>query len=223
LARWQHETLGAIGPVEFVPIAEDTGLMAALGTRILRDACRQMTAWQREGRCGIDATLHVNVSPRQLVDPGFVSIVADTLESSGFTPDNLWLEVTESILMEEASLVSTALAELRAIGVHFAIDDFGTGYSSLAYLKRFPVEALKLDRSFVSGLGEDAESDAIVVAIISLAQSLNLKTIAEGVETYEQLERLRELGCDQLQGYLLAVPQAAEDVCLEHRDLTPSA
>ncbi|HEU5301679.1 MAG TPA: bifunctional diguanylate cyclase/phosphodiesterase [Acidimicrobiia bacterium] len=206
LARWEHPTLGWIAPVEFIPIAEDTGLMPVLGAWILETACAQMAQWQRAGTCAIDQMLHVNLSPRQLTDPGFTDIVMHALSSTGWRADQLWLEVTESILMEEGSEVAAALETLRGIGVHFAIDDFGTGYSSLAYLKRFPVEALKIDRSFVEGLGEDPESTAIVEAIVRLAQSLRLETVAEGVETESQARHLRDMGCNRIQGYLVARP-----------------
>lgn len=222
LARWEHRTLGQIGPSEFVPIAEDTGLMVALGTEILRTACGEVALWQREQRCDPDLRLNVNLSPRQLADPALVPAVAEILEVSGLDPAGLWLEVTESVLMEDATFVSRTLDELRALGAHFAIDDFGTGYSSLAYLKRFPVEALKIDRSFVEGLGKDSESEAIVEAIIRLAQSLHLRTVAEGVETPEQLERLRELGCDLLQGYLFSLPVAAQHLVFDPSALIPN-
>ena len=206
LARWDHPTLGSIAPMEFIPIAEDTGLMPGLGAWILETACSQMAQWQRAGKCDAEQMLHVNLSPRQLTDPGFADIVMHVLSSTGWRADQLWLEVTESILMEDGSEVADALASLRKIGVHFAIDDFGTGYSSLAYLKRFPVEALKIDRSFVEGLGEDTESTAIVEAIVRLAESLQLETVAEGVETEAQARHLREMGCDRIQGYLVARP-----------------
>ena len=214
LARWHHHALGDVPPAEFIAIAEDTGLMATLGARVLEDACTQMARSQREGRSSPDANLHVNVSAHQLADPGFAAIVAEALQSSAFDADRLWLEVTESVFVDEAGLATTVLAELRELGVHIAIDDFGTGYSSLAYLKRLPVEALKIDGSFIAGLGSDAESDAIVVAIIRLAQSLHLRTIAEGVETQEQLTRLQELGCDLLQGFLLSTPQLPDELSL---------
>ena len=206
LARWDHPTLGPIPPTEFIAIAEDTGLMPVLGAWILETACAQMAQWKRSGKCGPDQMLHVNLSPRQLTDPEFPATVMRALSSSGCRANQLWLEVTESILMEEGADISEALESLRAIGVHFTIDDFGTGYSSLAYLKRFPVEALKIDRSFVEGLGVDAESTAIVEAIVRLAQSLNLGTVAEGVETAEQARQLRLLGCERIQGYLVAKP-----------------
>ena len=209
LARWEHHTLGQISPTEFIPVAEDNGLMVALGTHILQTACADVARWER-GRRGVpELTLNVNLSPRQLVDAGLVPTIASILEATEFPASRLWLEVTESVFLEDANYISKALSDLRAVGVHFAIDDFGTGYSSLAYLKRFPVEALKIDRSFVEGLGRDPESEAIVKAIIGLAQSLHLRTIAEGVERPEQAERLRELGCDLLQGHLTGSPVAS--------------
>jgi diguanylate cyclase (GGDEF)-like protein/PAS domain S-box-containing protein len=206
LARWEHHTLGEISPAEFIPIAEDTGLAVPLGAHILQVACAELARWQRTRRVSDDFTLNVNLSPRQLADPELPATVARILDATGVDAGHLWLEVTESVLMEDAAFISTALADLRAFGVHFAIDDFGTGYSSLAYLKRFPVEALKVDKSFVDGLGRDPESDAIVAAIVGLAQSLHLRTIAEGVETPEQLTRLRELGCELIQGFLFSEP-----------------
>jgi diguanylate cyclase (GGDEF)-like protein len=206
LARWEHHTLGEISPAEFIPVAEDTGLAVALGAHILQVACTDLAGWRRARRVSDDFTLNVNLSPRQLADPELPATVARILDATGVDAGHLWLEVTESVLMEDAVFISTALADLRAFGVHFAIDDFGTGYSSLAYLKRFPVEALKIDKSFVDGLGIDPESDAIVAAILGLAQSLHLRTIAEGVETPEQLALLQDLGCELIQGFLLSEP-----------------
>jgi EAL domain-containing protein (putative c-di-GMP-specific phosphodiesterase class I) len=214
LARWEHAALGAVSPGEFIPIAEEAGLMMALGANVLRAACRDLARWTG-GRGENDFMLSVNLSPRQLADREFVAVFREILSSTGADPTKLWLEVTESVLMEEqAGLVSGVLAELRRLGVHVLIDDFGTGYSSLAYLKRFPVEALKIDRSFVEGLGQDAESEAIVDATIRLAQSLHLRTIAEGVETEQQLAHLRANGCDYVQGFLFSHAVPASDVRL---------
>jgi diguanylate cyclase (GGDEF)-like protein/PAS domain S-box-containing protein len=214
LARWEHAALGAVSPAEFIPIAEEAGLMMALGANVLRAACRDLARWSG-GRSESDFMLSVNLSPRQLADREFVAVFREILGSTGADPTKLWLEVTESVLMEEqAGLVSGVLAELRGLGVHVLIDDFGTGYSSLAYLKRFPVEALKIDRSFVEGLGLDAESEAIVDATIRLAQSLHLRTIAEGVETEQQLAHLRANGCDYVQGFLFSQAVPAGDVRL---------
>jgi diguanylate cyclase (GGDEF)-like protein/PAS domain S-box-containing protein len=217
LARWQHHGLGPVSPAEFIPVAEDTGLMTELGGRIMQHACSDLARWTREQRCPPDLALNVNISARQLTDPGLVTVISGTLDATGLDADRLWLEVTETVLMEDADHIASALKELRAVGVHLAIDDFGTGYSSLAYLKRFPVEALKIDQSFVQELGSDPESQAIVAAIVTLAQSLHLHTIAEGIETEDQLERLRELGCDLLQGYFLAPPKASHLMYLPRR------
>ena len=217
LARWQHHGLGPVSPAEFIPVAEDTGLMTELGGRILQHACGDLARWTREQRCPPDLALNVNISARQLTDLGLVNVISRTLTDTGLEADRLWLEVTETVLMEDADHIASALKELRAVGVHLAIDDFGTGYSSLAYLKRFPVEALKIDQSFVQELGSDPESQAIVAAIVTLAQSLHLLTIAEGIETEDQLNRLRELGCDLLQGYFLAPPKASHLMYLPRR------
>jgi EAL domain-containing protein (putative c-di-GMP-specific phosphodiesterase class I) len=177
---------------------------------MLEEACRQAATWPGDGDA---AAVSVNLSARQLDRSDLVDGVAAALEHSGLDPDRLWLEITESVLMEDADTAVAALRRLRALGVHLCIDDFGTGYSSLAYLRRFPVDALKVDRSFVAGLGEDAEDSAIVEAVVSMAHSLRLSVVAEGVETDEQLARLRDLGCELAQGFYFAapVPPAALD------------
>jgi diguanylate cyclase (GGDEF)-like protein/PAS domain S-box-containing protein len=209
LARWEHQTLGKITPSEFIPVAEEAGLISELGKQVLRNACEDVARWTRQQLCAPDLALSVNISPRQLRDPGLVAAITTILETSGLEASRLWLEVTETVLMDDADESTAALRALRAADVHISIDDFGTGYSSLSYLKRFPAEALKIDASFVEGLGSDPESEAIVTAIIGLAQTLHLRTIAEGVETPEQLGRLRDLGCDLLQGHLLSRPKPA--------------
>ena len=225
LARWEHRTLGDISPAEFIPVAEDTGLAIPLGSHILQLACADLARWQRDRLIDEGFALHVNLSPASSPTRSCRRRWPRILDTAGIDGDRLWLEVTESVLMEDANFILTALADLQAFGVHFAIDDFGTGYSSLAYLKRFPVEALKIDKSFVDGLGTDPESDAIVAAIIGLAHTLHLRTVAEGVETTEQLERLRELGCEMLQGFLLSVPVPAPSIPFRERltaqQLTP--
>ena len=170
---------------------------------MLTEACRQAATWAGNG----DApAVSVNLSARQLGRPKLVDDVDQALRESGLDPDRLWLEITESVLMEDADTTVVTLERLRALGVHLSVDDFGTGYSSLAYLRRFPVDALKVDRSFVAGLGEDAEDSAIVEAVVSMAHSLHLSVVAEGVETDEQLARLRELGCELAQGFYFAAP-----------------
>jgi diguanylate cyclase (GGDEF)-like protein/PAS domain S-box-containing protein len=217
LARWEHRLLGKITPGEFIPVAEDTGMMIELGTRILHRACDDVARWTRFQRCSPDLALNINISTQQLTDPGLLTAVTDALQRTGLEASRLWFEVTESVLMEDADRSAATLDGLRAIGTHLAIDDFGTGYSSLSYLKRFPVQALKIDVSFVEGLGSDPESEAIVAAIIGLARSLRLQTIGEGVETEVQLGRLRELGCELLQGNLLSRPKPAHLMDLQGR------
>src|SRR5260370_8998708 len=194
LPRWEHETLGKITPGEFIPVAEEAGLITELGKQVLQHACNDVARWTRQHRCPPDMSLSVNISPRQLRDPGLVAAVAALLETSGLEPSRLWLEVTETVLMDDTDESTVALGELRAAGVHIAIDDFGTGYSSLSYLKRFPAEALKIDASFVAGLGSDPASEAIVTASIGLAQTLPPRTVAERVDTSHQLPRLPALG-----------------------------
>src|ERR1700730_12057040 len=212
LVRWNHPTRGAIPPVEVIPIAEETGLVLPLGAWVLEQACAQMARWQATVPGAHAMHLSVNLSGRQLGDPELVATIAEALRGSGLDSESLWLEITESVLMDDAAGAARTLAAVRALGVHLVIDAFGTGYSSLAYLKRFPVDVLKIDRSFVDGLGTDPESEAIVHAVIGLARSLNLSVVAEGVETTEQLAELRRLNCTMCQGYLIARPMPAEEV-----------
>ncbi len=208
LARWNHPINGLIHPTEFIGLAEETGLIVGLGLRVLSNACEHGRRW--EDKFGADAPrVHVNLSARQLTTSNLPVLVHGVLEGSGLTPSNLCLEITESVLMDDASAVIDTLWELKAIGVTLAIDDFGTGYSSLSYLRRFPVDVLKIDQSFVAGLGPDPEDSTIVAAIVNLADTLELQTIAEGVETIDQLVRLRGLGCRMAQGYYFAEPAEA--------------
>jgi len=209
LARWEHQTLGKITPTEFIPVAEEAGLITELGKQILHLACNDVGRWTRQHRCPPDLSLSVNISPRQLRDPGLVAAVTANLESSGLEPSRLWLEITETALMHDTPSVASALRALRSQGIHLAIDDFGTGYSSLSHLKRFPIDALKIDQTVIHGLGHDPEDSAIVTAVISLAHALGLTCTAEGVETAHQLATLRTLGCEHAQGHLLAHPQPA--------------
>jgi predicted signal transduction protein with EAL and GGDEF domain len=212
LVRWQHPTRGLVQPSEFVGLAEDTGLIVPLGRWALTTACEQLAAWRAAHAEFEGLQVSVNLSARQFADPHLVSMVADALAASGLPSDRLWLEITESVLMEEAEATVDTLRALRALGVRISIDDFGTGYSSLSYLKRFPVDVLKIDRSFVDGLGVDPEDQAIVTAIVSLARALGLGVVAEGVETAEQLDEVRRLGCNGVQGYYLGRPQPADEV-----------
>ena len=212
LVRWQHPERGLVDPVDFIPVAEESGLIGALGDWVLGAACRDGAEWQRRYPRAEPLLVCVNTSPRQLANGAFPARVADIMGRHGLAPGSLALEITESVLMEEAHAPVTVLASLRDYGLRLMLDDFGTGYSSLSYLKRFPLDVLKIDRSFVAGLGRDEEDSAIVAAIVQMAQTLGLIVIAEGVERPEQLERLRDLGCDRAQGRLIAEPMPADRV-----------
>jgi len=222
LVRWQHPTRGLLLPQEFIPLAEDSGLILPVGNWVLKEACRQAAAWHAlRAEAGEDAArlnVSVNVSALQLADPGFPGQVAAAIEESGIDPDRLWLEITESTLMRDADEAVVVLQAFRDLGLHLEIDDFGTGYSSLSYLQRFPVECLKIDRSFVAELDQKSDSAAIVRAIIGLGDSLGLPIIAEGVERRTQVERLRTLGCYLAQGYLFGRPLPARSLGACPRD-----
>ena len=212
LARWQHPERGLLGPGEFMAQAEDSGVMLELGAAMLRGALWQLRQWRANSSEFDRRTVSVNVATRQLTDPGFFHSVVDILEEVGIGGNSLWLEITETSLLSDVKGVMAALTDLRSLGIRLAVDDFGTGYSSLTYLKRFPVEAIKIDRSFVSGLGNNADDSAIVDAVVRLGSALNLTVVAEGVETKAQAVALRELGCDRGQGYLFGRPVAASAV-----------
>ena len=207
LVRWQHPTRGLLGPAEFIEVAERSGLIVPVGEWVLRESCATAAQW-RDGT----STVAVNVSARQLGDPRLVDAVRSALADSGLAPQRLSLEITESALMEDPEAVLDTLVALKSLGVALAIDDFGTGYSSLLYLKRFPVDALKIDRTFVDGLGADPEDSAIVTSIVSLAAAVGIVAVAEGVETVIQLRELERLGCAYGQGYLWARPEPAGDL-----------
>ncbi|GIU86305.1 MAG: hypothetical protein KatS3mg009_0820 [Acidimicrobiia bacterium] len=210
LVRWQHPDRGLVAPAEFVPLAEETGLVVRLGRWVLEEAAAQAARWQAER--GRPFAVSVNLSARQLTQPDLAATVAEVIGRTGVDPANLCLEITESVLMDDAQAVLHAIEEVRALGVRFAIDDFGTGYSSLGYLKRFPVDRVKIDRSFVAGLGTDPGDAAIVSAVVGLAHALDLQVVAEGVETEEQLAELVSLGCDEAQGFYFAPPQPIDDL-----------
>ncbi|MEA2319306.1 MAG: hypothetical protein QOD44_3495, partial [Solirubrobacteraceae bacterium] len=210
LARWEHPERGMIPPSEFIEVAEDCGLIAELGLQVLEQAADQAAEWQRA--FGFPLGLAVNVSGRQLAQAGFPEQVAAIAARSGLAPGTLSLEITESVLLEEADSTMAVLARLRETGIRLILDDFGTGYSSLSYLKRFALHALKIDRSFVDGLGADDDDSTIVEAIVRMAHSLRLAVVAEGVETEAQLSQLRRLGCDSAQGYLFSRPLAPADM-----------
>ncbi|MBA3532407.1 MAG: EAL domain-containing protein [Ardenticatenales bacterium] len=204
LVRWQHPRWGLIQPDTFIPLAEETGLIVNLGQWVLTQACRQMQHWQRRYPMASPLAISVNLSARQFQQPQLVNMVSQVLQYSGLPPGSLKLEITESVLVEDAILTSETLRRLKELGVLLAIDDFGVGYSSLSYLKHFPVDSLKIDRSFIRGLGAEQGDTAIVLAVVTLARSLSLQVVAEGVESVQQLTMLRELGCEVVQGYYFA-------------------
>jgi len=207
LMRWQNPTRGFVSPMKFIPLAENSGLIKILGTWALRSACYQAKQWQSGLR---DFYISVNVSPRQFVQEDFLDMIHKALDESGLLPENLMLEITEGVLMENPQRSGAILTQLHAAGVKIAIDDFGTGYSSLAYLKRFPLSVLKIDKSFVDDVVNSAEDMAIVGTILSLAEGLNLLVVAEGVENAAQLGFLKQEGCNLVQGYLTGRPVHSE-------------
>ena len=199
LLRWRHPTRGLVGPIEFIPLAEESGLIFSIGEWVLREACRQASQWQTDGLPFI--RIAVNISPSHFRQPRFLDMVRSALLDNDLEPQYLEIELTETTVMDHADGSVAILEELSRMGVLVSIDDFGTGYSSMSYLRRFPIDKLKIDRSFIKDLTTHADAASIVKAIISLGHSLQLKVVAEGVETAEQLEQLRELGCDQFQGF----------------------
>jgi diguanylate cyclase (GGDEF)-like protein len=211
LVRWAHPTRGLLGPDQFIPVAEETGLIVPLGTWALREACRQAKRFQARHPRWSDLTMSVNLSGGQLGQPDLLDVVASALHDANLAPEHLQLEMTESVLMDDAATTVTILGALKGLDVLLGVDDFGTGYSSLAYLRRFPVDVLKIDRSFVNGLSNDLEDTAIVATIVSLAETLGLVTIAEGVETTVQRDCLISLSCPRAQGFLFARPVTAEE------------
>jgi diguanylate cyclase (GGDEF)-like protein/PAS domain S-box-containing protein len=203
LLRWHHPDLGSISPERFIPLAEQTGLIIPIGAWVLQQACRQLAQWQQTNPT---MTLAVNLSVRQMLTPGIIEDITQVVRSTGVPANTLCLELTESAFMQDADYFAATLAELKGLGVQLSIDDFGTGYSSLSYLKNFPVDAVKIDRAFVEGLGTDQRDYSLVAAILAMAQALNLTVTAEGIETKEQLAILTTLGCQRGQGYLLGRP-----------------
>ena len=212
LLRWQSAERGLVAPAEFIPLLEETGLILPVGEWVLHAACKQAQSWQTAGFP--DIRIAVNLSALQFRQPDIVGLILDILKKNDLDPGagSLELELTESLLMNNAEGTIATLGKLREIGVQFSVDDFGTGYSSLSYLKRFPISSLKIDRSFVSGLADSRDDAAIVAAIISLGHSLGLKVIAEGVETMEQLDYLRKMKCGEMQGYLFSRPVPAAEM-----------
>ena len=207
LLRWHHPELGNVPPAKFIPIAEETGMLGRIGEWVLRRACKEASCWPD------DVGVAVNVSPRQLRDPGFIVTLVSALTQAGLEPSRLELEVTESVFLELTGTTQKVLQQIQSLGVKLAMDDFGTGYSSLGYLRRAKFDTLKIDQSFVQAItGDDPESTAIIRAVVALAGSLGLRTVAEGVATTEQLAIVRALGCDKIQGYIFSRPISAETV-----------
>ncbi len=203
LMRWPHPTRGLIAPDEFIPLAEETGLIVPLGAWALQEACREAASWPE------DVRVAVNVSAVQFQQPGLEQSVMSALASSGFAPNRLVLEITESVLVQDAEAVIACLHRLKGFGVRIALDDFGTGYSSLSYLRRFPFDKIKIDRTFIREIS-DPGAAAIVRAVVGIATQLGATVTAEGVETTEQLEQVRQVGCTDVQGYLVSRPLTAE-------------
>jgi diguanylate cyclase len=212
LVRWEHPSRGLVPPMDFIPAAEETGLIVDIGRFVLEQACSQVQQWQVQHQGGRALEVGVNVSARQLQDSALAHDVAAALERSGLDPQNLTLEITESVLMEDVEASIDRLQELKALGVKLAIDDFGTGYSSLSYLQQFPVDVLKIDRTFVKVIDGAKEDSALVSAIVKLGHTFGLQLVAEGVETAEQLAALTAMSCDRAQGYLFARPLWASEM-----------
>ena len=227
LVRWQRPGYGLVAPLSFIPVAEETGLIVPIGRWVLHEACAQAKAWHTEFPTLPPLIMSVNLSARQFQDAELLNDIEEALEISGLDPRALKLEVTESVAMRDIEASVAKMQALKALGIQLAIDDFGTGYSSLGYLKRFPVDALKIDRSFVEGLGSDVQDTAIVQSVVTLARTLNLSVIGEGIESEAQAAHLRALGCDRGQGYLFAMPQPADIVTTllrrGHRESRPLA
>jgi diguanylate cyclase (GGDEF)-like protein/PAS domain S-box-containing protein len=210
LIRWNHPEKGFISPANFIPLAEETGLIVEIGEWVLREACQQMERWQKIFPSDPPLFVSVNLSSKQFIQSDLIQRVAQIIQDTKINPEGLKLEITESAVMDDVDSATEMLKKLRALGIKLSIDDFGTGYSSLSYLHRFPIDTLKVDRSFVVNMSEDSENVEIVRTIVSLAQNLGMNVIAEGVETKEQLAALRKLGCENGQGYLFSKPVAAK-------------
>jgi EAL domain-containing protein (putative c-di-GMP-specific phosphodiesterase class I) len=212
LARWDHPDHGAVDPVDFISHAEDTGLIVELGRWVLDQACWQLRAWKDVGLADDRITMSVNVSKRQVAQPGFVDDVQQILRDRGVDGSRLALEITESVIMENPDSIAEVLGQLKALKVEIHMDDFGTGYSSLSYLHRFPLDVLKIDRAFVSTMSDDTDYADIIHTVVALAHTLSMQVIVEGVESEEQLARLMSLNCDYAQGYYFSEPRGAMGV-----------
>jgi diguanylate cyclase (GGDEF)-like protein len=222
LLRWQHPEMGLVAPDRFIPIAEETGLIRPIGAWVLKTACMQSRAWQRQGLRRLP--IAVNLSPRQFAEQSLIDDIKSTLAETGAEASDLEIEITESMVMDDPELAVSILQQLRDLGIRVAIDDFGTGYSSLAYLKRFPIDSVKVDRSFIEDIPEDVDSMAIAQAVIAMAHSLRLKVVAEGVESEAQLNFLRSEGCDEIQGHYFSAARAASEISgIMHKTLRRGA
>ncbi len=211
LARWRHPEHGLINPGQFIPIAEETGLIVPIGQWILRKACMQLRQWQDSQPTETRLTMSVNLSGKQFAQPNLIQEIERVLEETNIDPRSLWLEITESVVVENVEAASEICKRLRRLGVGLSIDDFGTGYSSLSSLHSFPISTLKIDGSFVSRMNGDNENTEIIRTIMSLAGNLGMDVIAEGVETLEQITKLRTLGCEKGQGFFFSRPMPATD------------
>lgn len=221
LLRWDNQTLGPVSPEEFIPIAEQNNMILEIGAWVLREACAQMAAWRKSGIP--ISRIAVNISVKQFMTDDFPDLVKTTLNHYDLEPTALELEITETLLMMNVDKAVEILSALKSIGVDLAIDDFGTGYSSLSYLNRFPVDRLKIDRSFVKDILNNSDDEAITKAVVAMAQSMNLEVIAEGVETAEQIELLTRLNCTEIQGYYLSKPIPASSIAAYMADKYPDA
>jgi EAL domain-containing protein (putative c-di-GMP-specific phosphodiesterase class I) len=218
LVRWHHPRRGTLAPDVFIPMAEETGLIEEVGRQVLEMACKAASSWRE--RHGLDSlTVSVNVSPRQLLNERLVEDVRGALERARLAPAALVLEITESAMLQDTESTLGILRRIKALGVRLAIDDFGTGYSSLSYLQRFPLDILKIDRAFVTAIDHHTDDASLAPAVVSMANTMHLKVVAEGVETRTQADALSSMGCDLGQGFLLARPMPAEamDDLLEAR------
>jgi EAL domain-containing protein (putative c-di-GMP-specific phosphodiesterase class I) len=212
LLRWEHPDRGPIPPSEFIPIAEETGLIEAIGTRVLDEACRQAAEWHAAMPDRAPLGISVNLSAVQIANATLSDVVAMALRAADLDPSTLSLEITENVLLAETARLTETLSKLRELGVRLVLDDFGTGYSSLGYLNRLPLDALKIDRAFVDGLGKDPQDTSITEAIVAMARALSLPVICEGVETETQLAELRRMGCDQVQGFYFSRSVGAREI-----------
>jgi len=212
LLRFRHPERGLLSPLEFIPLAEETGLIVPIGRWVLKEACRQTREWQQRLNMEPPIGVSVNLSPKQIEDPSLLEDVASALRESGLHPRDLLLEITEGLLLYDNETLTERLRRLKELGVRLAIDDFGTGFSSLSYLQRLPLDFLKIDRCFVSELKDEAGASSFAYTIVVLARSLGLRVIAEGVETQVQHQRLGDMGCDMAQGFLYARPLPPEEL-----------